>query len=348
MNLSTQLSGTGSLTKLGPGALSLSGNNSGYSGSINLAAGQLNINSASALGTGPLTISGGTIDNTSGADKTLTTSNQQNWNADFTYAGSANNLNLGTGPVTLGGNRQVTVAAETLTVGGPIGDSGYGYSLTKLGTGALVLAGSNAYTGNTTISAGTLQIGNGGSGESLASPTISDSGTLVFDHADALTYAGTISGTGGVTKLGHGILTLSSASNFSGTFTIGSASAGAGVGLPIGTGPAASGGVILGNGTALQNATVYTYGSGPNTANQPIVFGPGVTTATLGSLASSGQGPISLMTTDVVPQPVTLTVGGNNASTTFNGVFWSYTPTGTPSNLNQCGTLVKVGTGNSP
>ena len=97
--------------------------------------------------------------------------------------------------------------------------------LTMSGPGTLVLTGSNGYSGETTVSAGTLQIGNGGSGESLASPTISDGSTLVFDHADAMTYAGAISGNGQVVKLGTGLLTLSGAGGFSGTFTIGSASA---------------------------------------------------------------------------------------------------------------------------
>ena len=320
LNLSTQLTGTGSFTKAGPGAVSLSGNNSGYSGSVNLTAGQLNINSASALGTGAFTISGGTIDNTSGGDITLTTNSQQNWNADFTYAGSAHNLNLGTGAVTLGGNRQVTVAANMLTVGGV----GGGYSLTKLGAGTLTLAGNNTYTGTTAIVAGTLQIGNGGSGEALASPTISNSGALVFNNADAMNYSGSISGTGSLTKLGGGTLGLGSANSFSGATTIGA--------------PSVNGGMILlNNGAALQDSAVYINGQGPNTAQQAINFAPGVTAATFASLAGQGQNPIPLYTTADTPltpaSGMTLTVGGNNASTTFGGTFWG------------TGTLVKVGSG---
>ena len=86
----------------------------------------------SAIGSGPLTIEGGVIDNTSAADVTLATNNVQYWNADFTYIGSAHNLGMGTGNVTINGNRQVTVAANTFSVGG-IGDGGGGFSLTKLG-----------------------------------------------------------------------------------------------------------------------------------------------------------------------------------------------------------------------
>ena len=36
-------------------------------------------------------------------------------------------------------------------------------ALTKSGTGSLTLTGTNTYTGGTTISAGTLQLGNAGS-----------------------------------------------------------------------------------------------------------------------------------------------------------------------------------------
>ena len=63
---------------------------------------------------------------------------------------------------------------------------------------SVVLSGSNSYQGNTYVNGGTLQIGNGGTGEALASPSIamSNSATVVFNHADNLSYGGAISGTG--------------------------------------------------------------------------------------------------------------------------------------------------------
>ena len=116
----TNASKPGSIIKTGTGALTLSGNNS-YTGGTTLSQGQLNVNSATALGTGTLTIAGGTtIDNTSGGVITLATNNAQNWNGDFTFAGT-NPLNLGTGAVTLSANRTVTVGGS-LTVGGVIGE----------------------------------------------------------------------------------------------------------------------------------------------------------------------------------------------------------------------------------
>ena len=44
--------------------------------------------------------------------------------------------------------------------------------LSQAGPGVLVLPGSNVYTGATTVFSGTLQVGSGGSGEFLASPSV--------------------------------------------------------------------------------------------------------------------------------------------------------------------------------
>ncbi len=113
-----------SLTKAGAGILTLSGANTfGDSGqNFTLSAGTLNINHATALGNSANTfiISGGTIDNTSAGS--ITTSNYaQSWNGNFAFTGTED-LNLGTGNVTLGANRVVTVNGGTLTVGGVIDD----------------------------------------------------------------------------------------------------------------------------------------------------------------------------------------------------------------------------------
>jgi fibronectin-binding autotransporter adhesin len=162
--------GTGSLTLNGYSSVSLN-TASTYGGGTTLNVGTLNINNASAIGTGPLSISGAgtTIDNTSGTPITLTTANAQNWNYDFTFAGS-NDLNLGTGAVTLNGTRTITTSNSlgtgVLTVGGPI--SGAGYGVSKDGPGIMVLGGASTYTGNTSVLAGSLIVGPGGSIDSSA------------------------------------------------------------------------------------------------------------------------------------------------------------------------------------
>ena len=45
-------------------------------------------------------------------------------------------------------------------------------NVTTTGNGLLVLSGNNTYAGQTSVAGGTLQIGHGGSGEGLASTSI--------------------------------------------------------------------------------------------------------------------------------------------------------------------------------
>lgn len=75
-----------------------------------------------------------------------------------------------------------------------------GGSFTRLGAGTLTLTGANTYSGGTTISAGTLSVGSGGtSGSIVGNVIINNPGTgfssLRFNRSDDLTYAGIISGT---------------------------------------------------------------------------------------------------------------------------------------------------------
>lgn len=156
VTLGGAVSGAGSLTKAGNYVLNLSAANS-YSGGTTLNAGQLNLNASSALGTGLFTIVGGTLDNLN-SDVTLAANNAQNWNGNFTYAGSAYNLNLGTGTVNVAATRTVAVNNNTLTVGGSISGAG---GITASGAGTLVLSGSNTFSGVLTVNGtGTLLSGN--------------------------------------------------------------------------------------------------------------------------------------------------------------------------------------------
>jgi len=141
---------TGTLTKDGAGTWTLSGANI-FTGGATLNAGKLNINNNAALGTGLFTIYGGTIDSTVAS---IATTNAQAWRGDFTFTGTQN-LNLGAGAVTLfGGDRQVTVSANTLTVGGAITPDNI--SLTKAGAGTLSLGPGAVSLHSLTIGAGTL------------------------------------------------------------------------------------------------------------------------------------------------------------------------------------------------
>jgi len=140
------------------------------------------------LGTGTLTILGGTLGNTSGVLVTLATQNPQAWNGDFAFTGT-NNLNLGTGPVTLGDNRAITVNSGSLYVGGLV--SGGTFGITKLGSGTLVLASGYSSSGPTIVSAGRLQIGAGAT-VGTGKISIADDAYLAFDLSQDITIPNTI------------------------------------------------------------------------------------------------------------------------------------------------------------
>ncbi len=143
------------VARTGSGILTLSGANN-YSGGTYISGGTLRINNANAIGTGTLTISGGTLDNTKGTAFTLATNNPINLLGGFTYAGT-NDLNLGTGAVTLSvANPTINVNAGTLTIGGAI----TGTSLLKSNDGTLaLLAASPSFSGTVDLRRGTLAVG---------------------------------------------------------------------------------------------------------------------------------------------------------------------------------------------
>ncbi|MEI8374978.1 MAG: autotransporter-associated beta strand repeat-containing protein [Planctomycetota bacterium] len=86
--------------------------------------------------------------------------------------------------------------------------------MAKSGSGSLILAASNTYSGNTAVSGGTLQIGNGGTSGSIAgNASLSNSAVLAFSRSDNTAFSGAISGTGSVTKLAAGTLTLGNTNN---------------------------------------------------------------------------------------------------------------------------------------
>ncbi len=77
--------------------------------------------------------------------------------------------------------------------------------MTKAGAGILALNGANSYTGGTTVDAGTLQLGAGGS---LASTTALTVNGGTFDLENGGQTVGSLSGTGGAITLGNGTLTV--------------------------------------------------------------------------------------------------------------------------------------------
>ncbi|HWU72341.1 MAG TPA: autotransporter-associated beta strand repeat-containing protein [Sphingomonas sp.] len=117
-------------------------------------------------------------------------------------------IRVGNG-IASGGNVTATIASALTGSGG----------LDKTDLGTLVLTGTNSYAGGTTIAAGTLQLGNGGTTGSITGD-VANNGRLVFDRSNALTFAGTISGSGALEQIGTGATTLTAANTYTGGTTI--------------------------------------------------------------------------------------------------------------------------------
>ena len=104
-----------------------------------------------------------------------------------------------------------------MTFDGAISGSG---NVHQLSSGTTRLTGNSSYTGGTTISAGTLQLGDGGTTGAIVGD-VNNNGTLAFNRSDALALGGAISGAGTVAQIGSGVTTLSGDSSaFSGSTSV--------------------------------------------------------------------------------------------------------------------------------
>ena len=199
------ITGTGSLIETGNGNLYLNSPNT-FSGLTIVNGGNLNVQNSGALQWSTVTPTSGYVFLYS--------------SGSFGGLGGSGSVDLSGYNLTVGGNN----ASTTFT--GMLRDDGYGSSLTKAGTGTLTLAGSNSYTGLTTISSGTLQLGDGTGGHdsTLASTgvAISNGAALIYNLSGSQTYARAISGSGGLTKNGNGTLLLSGNNNYTGHTTVNS------------------------------------------------------------------------------------------------------------------------------
>ncbi|MBN3855074.1 autotransporter outer membrane beta-barrel domain-containing protein [Paraburkholderia sp. Ac-20340] len=246
---SAQYQGFGVFEKVGTSTWTLTGTTSAVT-PWTMSEGILQISDDANLGdaSGGLTFNGGTLENT----------------ADVTSARSVTMQANGT---------LLTDAATTLTLNGTITGNGV---LTKDGTGTLVLDGDDTYTGGTTISAGTLQIGSGGTSGSIVGD-VANNGTLLLDRAGTLTLDGTISGTGSVSQLGSGTAVLAANNTYTGGTTIASGT------LQLGNGGTSGSvaGNIVDNGTlAFDRSDAFTLDgliSGTGAVNQ---LGSGTTILT--------------------------------------------------------------------
>jgi len=223
--ISGDMTGAGSIEKIGTGTLTLSGAASNTGGII--------VSAGTIILTGANTYTGDTTINSGG---TLRLGNGGTTGSLSTGSAIANNG-------TLSFNRSNTVT-QGVDFASSISGSG---NLNQLGTGTLVLSGTNTYTGATIVGAGTLALSGGSAIADTGAVILGDvsGATLRLDsdetigslsgggsaggnidlQANALTtgdstdtvFSGIISGAGGsIIKQGTGTLTLYAANTYSG------------------------------------------------------------------------------------------------------------------------------------
>ncbi|MEP4078854.1 beta strand repeat-containing protein [Haloferula sp.] len=223
------------ITKSGSGTLTFSSANT-YTGGTTLGAGRININNDGALGSGTLLVTGGgSVGNTSGGLVTIanavTIDDRLNFISDYSM--------IVNGDVVLAANSIIAVTTpETseLTLNGVVSDGGGSFSLSKFGSGSLVLNNSgNSFTGTLSANNGQNLIASsiGMSGVNSAAGagsqvTIANNGNLIYtgsgDTTDRLLNVGgggnaslNNSGTGALVFSGGGFSNNATAAK---TFTL--------------------------------------------------------------------------------------------------------------------------------
>ena len=343
------ITGAMALVKMGPNTLTLDGANT-YAGSTTISGGMLQFASPASLYNAAVgSWTAANISVASGAALAVNVGGASDFQpADVTNLlsgidGAVNNNGLqagssigfdttnATAPVTLSNN----IADTTGPGGGSVG-------LVKLGPGALILTGSNSYTGPTTIGGGTLEFSS--AANQTLSGAISGGGALVTTGPGMLTllgnntYAGPTTVAGGTLQIGNGTsgkglasptVTMSNnatvAFNHADPLSYGGAIGGSGQFIKLGTGLLDLSGTSTYSGpTTISAGTVELDGNGDNlplATALTIASGGALDLAgvpqTVGSLSGSAG---AIITNHYSPDyPSTLTVAPSSGSTTFAG-----------------------------
>ena len=223
------------------------------------------------------TTGGGTLDSSAATANCITV------NTDLWVSG------VGAKTLTLqGSNTGANTLAGKITDG-----TGSVIALTKTGTGTWILTGANSYSGTTTITTGSLQLGSGSTtGVLSTNSAIVDNAKFTINRSNAVAQgtdfsAAAITGTGSLTQAGAGTTTLTATNSYTGGTTV--AAGTLQLGGASGDVLADAGTVTLSGGTLDLNARNETIGLLSITGNSVLTStgGNGVLTATN---TSTGQG----------------------------------------------------------
>jgi fibronectin-binding autotransporter adhesin len=173
----------------------------------------------------------------------------------------------------------ITVNSDTnnYTIAGT-GSIGGSAQIIKNGSSTLTLLTNNSYGGPTTLNAGTIQVGNGGTVGSLGTGPVTNNGIISVNRTNTTAIAGDMSGTGELQQNGTGTLILTGNNSY-GTTTINAGT------LQLGNGGATG---TLGSGAVTNNGALVINRSGTMTVGNAI-SGPGTLTQ-LGSVATTLTG----------------------------------------------------------
>lgn len=326
------IGGAGALLKAGTGTSTLAGVNT-YGGTTTISGGVLNLRNSSALGStaagttltaGQLQLQGGiTIGNEPLSIVGVHTGNTgalRNISGDNTYGGlvtltGASRINSDADTLTLSGG---ITGSSTLSIGGtgntlvsgPIATGTAG--LAKDGTGTLILTAANTFTGDTTLNGGTLQLGNGGTGGSLAvASTVALGGsagsTLSINQSDVVTqgvdFSGAaIGGQGGFAQIGSGTTILNAANAYKGPTTV-------------------SAGMLVINGNQAQATGTVSVSSGATLGGSGTIGGA-VAVLAGGTLSpGAGVGVLTAASLSLAPSATTLAViSGTVRGSQYDGI----------------------------
>ncbi len=238
------ISGVGGLTKIGNGTLTFQTAMT-YGGGTTINAGTLELDTVGgSLPTGgALTVNGGLFD----------MSQIATGQSVGALAGTGGQISLGANNLTTNSSASTTLATQITGTG----------ALIKQGTGTLTLTGNNLYsggtqvqgglinfsalnnfgTGNITLNGGGLQWASGNTTDISSRLAALGAGGATFDtNGNNVTFASGLSGTGGITKQGTGLLNLTGTNTYTGLTSV-------------------SGGTLAVNGSITSSVTVGPSGT---------------------------------------------------------------------------------------